>query len=73
MPSSAGNSVVIETNADALEATVMSYGLLMIFVLAIFSFVRNRYPKLFNVRACVPDLYCDIAAKSNFGGIDWIW
>ena len=68
-----GNETVVAPNDFVIVTeTLITYGNAYLVFLAIFCYVRNRYPRTFNVRSWAPAYESDLA-KDFFGPINWLW
>eukprot|EP00961_Rhodomonas_salina_P106549 1434793-Rhodomonas_salina.2 len=58
-------------SSTALQAVLVVYGGLFIVLLLFFSFVRTRFPRLYNPRNTFTYLNCELATR-KFGFLSWI-
>mmetsp|Transcript_21387 Transcript_21387/g.59271 ORF Transcript_21387/g.59271 Transcript_21387/m.59271 type:complete len:154 (-) Transcript_21387:1518-1979(-) len=58
--------------SQILRDAVVVYGGLMLLIVFVFSFVRRRYPKIYNIRSYVEGIETDLA-KDQFGLFSWVW
>ena len=64
-PVSPNDSVIIRT-------TLQTYGSIYLGLVVIFCLLRNRFPRIYNVRSWAPDIQTDLA-NTFFGSVSWCW
>ena len=65
-------SPVAPIDSEIIRSTLRTYGSIYLVLIVIFCFVRNRYPRVYNVRSWAPDIESDLA-QNFFGSISWFW
>lgn len=71
--SSQENAELLASNdSDIIRETLRVYGSIYLVSMAIFAIVRKLYPRLFNIRAWVPEMKCELASK-EYGWLSWFW
>jgi hypothetical protein len=69
-----GNETLVSPmDSVIIKSTLRTYGSLYFVLVALFCFLRVRYPRAFNVRSWAPDVTSELAQKDHFGAINWFW
>lgn len=61
------------TDTEIIKETFRVYGSMYLFIFLLFSFLRIKYPRLFNLRSWVPEFSSELAMKQNYGFVSWCW
>lgn len=72
---SGGNTTAAMATASdsgVIRTTLKTYGSIYLFLIFIFCCLRNRFPRVYNVRSWAPDLQTYLA-KEFYGPISWFW
>lgn len=69
-----GTGLLESTDSVVLRGTIQVYGTLYLLLLALFCVLRKKYSRLYNIRAWVDGLECQLAKDAqHYGLISWIW
>jgi Late exocytosis, associated with Golgi transport len=69
------NLLVTSNDSQIIRQTLRLYGCIYLAMFLVFCYVRQKFPKLFNIRSWVEygDLKCDLAQTQTYGFISWTW
>ncbi|KAL3916881.1 MAG: hypothetical protein SGILL_004973, partial [Bacillariaceae sp.] len=67
------NLLVTSNDSEIIRQTLRLYGSLYFAIFLVFCYVRRRFPRLYNIRAWVPELKCDLAQQTSYGIFNWAW
>lgn len=65
--------VSTKNDSEIIRHTLRLYGTIFVAIVIIFSFLRRRFPALYNIRAWVPELQCELAQTETYGFFSWAW
>jgi hypothetical protein len=69
----ATDQFVSSTDTEIIRETLRLYGSAYLLLFFSFSFLRIRYPRLYNIRSWVPEFKCKLAVTQSYGFISWAW
>eukprot|EP00522_Entomoneis_paludosa_P010249 CAMPEP_0172440364 /NCGR_PEP_ID=MMETSP1065-20121228/1000_1 /TAXON_ID=265537 /ORGANISM="Amphiprora paludosa, Strain CCMP125" /LENGTH=974 /DNA_ID=CAMNT_0013189155 /DNA_START=177 /DNA_END=3101 /DNA_ORIENTATION=- len=59
--------------SEILRDSLVIYGGLLTLIVLLFSFLRRRCPRIYNIRSWIDDLKTDLAANDQFGFFSWLF
>jgi hypothetical protein len=66
-------SLITSTDSAIIRETLRVYGSLYIGFFLLFCILRQRYPKLYNVRSWAPEIRSRLAITQEYGFFSWAW
>lgn len=67
------NSLTSSTDSEIVRNTLRIYGTLYAVCMILYTFLRRRYPKLFNVRGWAHGNSSKLAASLQYSWCNWLW
>lgn len=68
-----GNNLTTSNDSEIIRGTLRIYGSIYLAIFLLFCVVRQKYPKLYNLRGWVPEMKSSLAETQTYGFFNWAW